>query len=141
VPIVSQLASDGNLIAGGLTAAIAQIMQIPNLATGPGSVLATLQGYLTTIQNDAASIAAATATPAASVVSEIVTFIGKFAPLAIGLLPGGSAIATAVLPIINAAISLTPGLLVAIGLTGGPATAIQGPYTPAVARSILAAAH
>jgi nucleoid-associated protein YgaU len=132
-PTVTQLATDAKLIASGLAAAIASIAAIPGVSA---ATVATLQADLATVQSDAASIAAATATPATSVVSEIVQAVQAIAPIALSLIPGASAI----VPIINAATSLLPGLLSAVGLSAATAGAKAPVYAPDQARLILGGA-
>ena len=56
----SQVATDVNLIASGVAAAIASIKQIPGV---PTATLTQLEAYLAIIQADAAKVASATATP------------------------------------------------------------------------------
>ncbi len=97
--------------------------------------VAQLKGYLATIKADAAQVAAATATPAVGIVQEIVQAVQAVAPIALSLVPGGFTL----VPVINAAVSLAPELLAAVGIVG----AVSGPvpvYSADQARLILVGA-
>ncbi len=124
----TQLATDVNLIASGLSAAIASISQIPGVSA---TVVSQLQADLATIQADAAKVAS---TPQASIVQEIGTVVQAVATIALPLIPGGSAVAATV----QAAVSLLPAVLAAAGVNG---VTIAAQFTPDQARLILAAAH
>jgi phage-related protein len=124
----SQLATDVNLIASGLAAAIASIQQIPGVAS---TTLTQLQADLTTIQADAAQVASA---PATSVVQAIGQAVQAVAALVLPLVPGGSSIEVTV----QAALSLLPEIMAAAGVSGATTTP---KFTPEQARLILAAAH
>ncbi len=127
-PSPSQLASDVNLIVTGLTAAVASIKQIPGV---PAPAVMQLQLYLTKIQADAQQIVA---TPAPSTVQEIGQVVQDVAAIALPLIPGGSVVEATV----QAAVSLLPTLMAAIGVSGA---ALSTKYDPDQARLILAAAH
>jgi hypothetical protein len=129
VQTVSRVASDVNLIASGVTAAMADIKLLPGM---PDAALTQLDFYLATIQADAAKVASATATPAASTIKEIAQVVQALASVALPLIPGGSAIEAA----IQAALSLLPVVLAAVGVAGAGAPA---KYQPDQARAILAA--
>jgi hypothetical protein len=132
-PPINPIATDTNLIAGGISAVIASITA--SAGSTPSANVVKLQGYLTTIQTDAAQVAAATATPATSVISEIAQTVQAIAPIALSLIPGGSAL----VDVVNAALSLLPSLLSAVGLSAATAGAKAPIYTPDQARLILAA--
>jgi hypothetical protein len=127
----SQLATDVQLIASGLSSAITAIAAIPGV---PAATVTQLQGYLATIKTDAGQVAAATASAGTNVVQEIASTVQTVAGIALPLIPGGSAI----VPIINAAISLLPTILAAAGVTS--ATKTSPVYSPEQARLILRAA-
>jgi hypothetical protein len=132
-PTPSQLATDTSLIASGLSAAIASIAAIPGVS--PATV-SQLQGYLATIEADATTVAAATVTTPTNIVEEIAQTVQAVASVALPLIPGG----TSLVALINAAVSLVPTILAAVGVSGA-APAGPLPYTPAQARLILAAAR
>jgi hypothetical protein len=125
----SQIAADVNLIASGLTAAIAQIGQIPGV---PSVATAQIDFYLATIQADAAKIAGATSTPAASSVQEVGQVVQALASVVLPLVPAGSVIEATV----KAAVSLLPVILAAVGVSGA---GVPAKYRPEQARAILAA--
>jgi len=125
----SQIAADVNLIASGLTAAVAQIGQIPEV---PSAALTQIDFYLATIQADAAKIARATSTPATSTVQEIGQVVQALASVVLPLVPTGSVIEATV----QAAVSLLPVILAAAGVSGA---GVPAKYRPAQARAILAA--
>jgi hypothetical protein len=124
----TQLATDVNLIASGLSSAIASISQIPGVSA---AIVSQLQADLATIQADAAQVANATQ-PA--IVQEIGTVVQAVATIALPLIPGGSAVAATV----QAAVSLLPVVLATAGVSGAP---VATQFTPEQARLILAAAH
>jgi hypothetical protein len=128
---VSQIATDVNLIASGLAAAVANIKQIRGV---PIAVLTQLEFYLVTIQTDAAKVASATSTPATSVVQEISQVVQALASIALPLIPAGSVIQAT----IQAALSLLPVILAAVGVSGAH---VSARYRPDQARAILAAAY
>lgn len=130
-PTVSQAATDANLIATGLSAAVTSIAAIPGV--DPATV-ATLQADLKIVQTDAAQIAATTSTPSTSTVSEIVQTVEAIAPIALALVPGGSAL----VPVIDAALSLAPVLATDLGVSGAVPGAVAPVYTAAQARALLA---
>ena len=129
----SQVATDVSLIASGLSSAITAIAAIPGV---PATIVTQLQGYLATIKTDAEQVATATATASAdaNIVQEIASTVQTVADIALPLIPGGSAIVL----IINAAISLLPTILAVVGVTS--ATRMLPVYTPDQARLILRAA-
>lgn len=132
-PTATQLAQDVNLVAAGLTAALAQVSAIPGIATATVTQLA---GYLATVQADAKIVAAGTAAAGTSVVQEIASGVQSIAAIVMPLVPSSSQITN----LINAAISLLPVILAAVGLVA--ADKVVPVYTPAAARLILAgAAH
>ncbi len=128
----SQLATDVQLVADGLAAAIADIAKIPGIAS---DTLTRLQGDLATIEGDAAKVAADTADAGTGAVQEIAAGVRLIAGIVLPLsgLPG------TVATVINAAVSLLPAILAAAGLVGASVTAPA--YTPEQARLILRAAH
>jgi hypothetical protein len=126
----SQIASDVNLVASGLAAAINDIKQIPGV---PAAALAQLELYLATIQADAAKVASATATPTTSTVQEISQVVQALASVALPLVPAGSVMQAT----IQAAVSLLPVILAAVGVSGA---GVPVSYRPSQARAILAAA-
>ena len=130
---LSQLASDANLIATGISSAVASIKLIPGL---PTAAVTQIEGYLATIQKDAAAIAAATTAPATGNVQEIAQAVQAIASV---VLPLGAAVPglAPFVPLIEAAISLLPAILAAVGVSGGELTGQR--YTPAEARLILSA--
>src|SRR4051794_5077309 len=100
----SQIATDVNLIASGLAAAIVSIRQIPGV---PTAALTQLESYLAIIQADADKVASATATPATAIVREINQMGQAIASVALPLVPAGSIMeATS-----QAAVSLLPVIL------------------------------
>ena len=125
----SRIASDVSLIASGLTAAMAEIKLLPGI---PAADLTRLDFYLATIQADAAKVASATSTPATSTIQEIAQVVQALASVALPLLPGGSVIEAA----IQAALSLLPVLLAAVGVSGA---GVPAKYQHSRARAILAA--
>jgi hypothetical protein len=127
----SQIAADVNLIAGGLSAAVPQIEQIPGVAS---AVLTQIEAYLATIQADAAKVAGATTTPPTSIVQEIGQVVQALASVVLPLVPAGSVIEVT----IEAAVSLLPVILAAAGVSGA---GVPVKYRPARARAILAAFH
>ncbi len=129
-PTPSQLTTDVNLIASGLSAAIRSIAAIPGV---PAADVARLNTYLATIQADAAAVAGETATPVTGTVQEIGQVVQAVAAVALPIIPGGSAI----LPVIQAAISLLPVILASVGASGAGVVAT---FSPDQARLILAAA-
>ncbi len=129
--VPSQVATDVQLIASGLSAAIAAVAAIPGV---PAATVTQLQGYLATIQTDAAQVASATASASTSTVQEIATTVQAVADVALPLIPGGAV----AVPLINAAVSLLPSILTAFGITS--ATKRAPVYTPDQARLILRAA-
>lgn len=128
-PTPSQLAADVNLVAAGLEAAVARIKKIPGL---PSAALAQIEIYLGIVEADAAKVAAAVASPPAGAVQEIAQVVQALASVALPLLPAGSVAEAA----IQAAISLLPVILAAIGVAGA---GVPARYAPADARAILAA--
>jgi|GEM_PF-3443728 hypothetical protein len=122
----SQLATDAQLIASGLASAITAIAAISSV---PAATVTQLQGYLATIKADAATVAAASA--GTSVVQEIASTVQTVADIALPLIPGGSAIVS----IVNAAVSLLPTILAAAGVTSAAKTSPI--YSPEQARLIL----
>ena len=136
VTAVNVGATDAGLIATGLASAVATLQATPNPTAAQQATLTQLQGYLATVQADAKQIAASTATPATSVISEIVQIVQTIAPIALSFVPGGGAI----VPIINAAVSLAPQLLADLGLSAATLNGQPLPtpkYTPDQARAIL----
>ncbi len=131
-PTVSQLASDASLIASGMAAVVTALQSQPGI---PAATLVQLQGYLATLQKDAAAVAAATATPATSTVQEIAQIVQTVAPIALSFVPGGGAVAA----IVQAAVALLPAITAAIGVAGAPLGAAPV-YAPDQARLILRAA-
>nr|WP_294522993.1 hypothetical protein [uncultured Rhodopila sp.] len=129
VQTASQIASDVKLIASGLTAATADIKLLPGI---PSAAVTQLDFYLATIQAGAAKVASATATPAASTIQEITQVVQALASVALPLVPAGSVIEAA----IQAALSLLPVILAAVGVSGA---GMQPKYQPSQARAILAA--
>ena len=134
-PVISQAALDANLIATGLEAGIAQVTA-EQTTPSPAftAAVAKLNGYLTTIQNDAAQVAAATATPPTSTLNEIETDAKAILTVVSPFLPDGSLI----LPIFTAAIDLGADLL---GTAGASVTPRPGAYSAQQSRAILAAAR
>lgn len=126
----SQLASDVRLIASGLASVVASLAQAPGV---PPATLARLQDWLDTIEADAAQVATASAGPGP--VPEFVRAVQALASIALPLIPGGSAIAA----LIDAAVSLLPMVLGAVGISG--ATLAAPVYAPDQARLILRAVH
>jgi hypothetical protein len=130
----SQIATDANLIATGLSAAVAQIALVPGVNQ---TTLATIQADVTLVQKDAASIASATSAPSASTVAEIVQTVQAVAPVALALVPGGSAL----VPVIDAAVSLAPALIADIEAVKTASAEAPGgtvaPYSAGEARLIL----
>jgi hypothetical protein len=126
-----QITTDVNLIASGLTAAIASIKQISDV---PAAALAQLESYLAIIQADVAKVASANATPATSTVREISQAVQAIASVALPLVPAGSVAQAA----IQAAVSLLPVILAAVGVSGA---GVPVEYRPSQARAILAATH
>jgi hypothetical protein len=126
----SQLASDVQLIASGLASAAAALMQVPGV---PAATLTQLQGYLDTIKADAAAVASGPS-GATGTVQEIASTVQVVASIALPLIPGGSAIVA----IVEAAVSLLPAILAAVGISG--TTGAVAVYTPDQARLILRAA-
>ncbi len=124
----TQLATDVNLIASGLSSVVASISQLPGVST---TVVTQLQADLATIQADAAKVAS---TAQSSVVQEIGQVVQAVAAIVLPLIPGGSALAATV----QAAVSLLPTVLAAAGVAGA---AVTTPFTPEQARLILAAAR
>jgi hypothetical protein len=130
-PTVSQIASDVNLIATGMTSVVTALQDVPNI---PAATLKQLQSYVVALQQAASTVATSTATPATSAVQEIVTVVEDIAPIALSFVPGGGAIAA----IVQAAISLLPVVTAAVGIAGAP---VKAPvYTPDNARLVLRAA-
>jgi hypothetical protein len=129
VQTASQIASDVKLIASGLTAAMADIKLLPGI---PDAAVTHLDFYLATIQADAAKVASSISTPAASTIQEIAQVVQALASVALPLVPDGSVIEAAV----QAALSLLPVILAAVGVSG---TGLAAKYQPAQARAILAA--
>nr|WP_294511936.1 hypothetical protein [uncultured Rhodopila sp.] len=125
----SQIASDVKLIASGLTAAMADIKLLPGV---PGAAVTQLDFYLATIQAGAAKVASATSVSTASTVQEIAQVVQAIASVALPLVPAGSVIEAA----IQAALSLLPAILAAVGVAGA---SVRTKYQPAQARAILAA--
>jgi hypothetical protein len=125
----SQIAADVQSIAAGLTAAMADIKLIPSI---PSAALTQLDFYLATIQADAAKVASALATPATSTLQEIAQVVQALASVALPLVPEGSVVEAT----IQAAVSLLPVILAAVGVSGA---GIPARYRPAQARAILAA--
>ncbi len=125
----SQIAADVNLIASGLAAATAQLGQIPGV---PNAALTQVDFYLATIQADAAKIAGALSTSATSTVQEVSQVVQALASVVLPLVPAGSVIEATV----NAAVSLLPVILAAVGVSGA---GVPAKYRPAQARAILAA--
>jgi hypothetical protein len=128
--VANVVASDVMLIAQGIESVAAAIAAMPGVDPAK---LAQIRGYVATIQKDAADIAAATATPAPTTISEIAQVVQALAPIALAVVPGGSAL----VPVVNAAVSMLPTVLAAAGVSGAIATAPT--YTPEQARMILAA--
>ncbi len=127
----SRLASDVNLVATGLAAALPAIAQVPGV---PAATIAQINADLASIQKDAAAVQAATAANGAapaSTVQEIASVVGDIATVALPLVPGGSAI----VPVVQAAEALLPGILSAADVVaaGAPANAMD----PSSARLIL----
>ena len=124
----SQLATDVGLIASGLASVVTSLAQAPGV---PAATLAQLQGWLATIEADAAQVAAASA--GAGGVVEFARAVQALAAIALPLIPGGSAIAA----LIDAAMSLLPMVLGTVGISGAPLAAPV--YAPDQARLILRA--
>ncbi len=127
----SRIAADVNLIASGLTAVVAQIGQIPGV---PSAALTQVDFYLAKIEADAVKIARATSTPATSTVQEVSQVVQALASVVLLLVPAGSVIEAT----IQAAVSLLPVILAAVGVAGA---GVPAKYPPARARAILAAFH
>jgi hypothetical protein len=127
----SQLATDVQLIAAGLTAAIADIKQVPGVSS---AAVIQLDDDLATIQADAAKVATSVATPATSTVQEIGQVVQAVAAVVLPLVPAGSVIEAT----IQAAVSLLPVVLAAVGVSGA---GVPAKYEPEQARLILAAAR
>ncbi|PPQ27079.1 hypothetical protein [Rhodopila globiformis] len=126
----SQIATDVNLIAAGLATTVNSIRQIPGV---PTAAVTQIEQYLTTIQADAAQVASATATPATSTVQEISQVVQALASVALPLVPAGSVMQAT----IQAAVSLLPVILAAVGVSGA---GVPVTFLPSQARTILAAA-
>lgn len=124
----SQIATDVNLVASGLSAAVTQVAAIPGINP---TVVAQLQADLALIQKDAAQVAADTAAPSASLVQEIASTVQAVATVALPLVPGGAPF----VPVIQAAVSMLPTLLAAVHVSG--AAPVATAYTPNAARLIL----
>jgi hypothetical protein len=135
-PTVTTAASDANLIATGVAAAIAAIQASPSLTAGQQASLAQIQGYSNTIATDAAAIAA---NGSASAAQDIETVVSDLAPIALSLIPGDAT----VIDIIQAALSLAPQVLADLGVTAtsvkAGAVAPSATMPPDVARSKLRA--
>jgi hypothetical protein len=125
----SQITADVNLIASGLTSAIADFRQIPAI---PTAALTQVDFYLATIQADAAKVAAAASAPATTTLQEIAQVVQALASVVLPLVPAGSVIEAT----IQAAVSLLPAILAAAGVAGA---GLPVKYGPARARAILAA--
>jgi hypothetical protein len=129
VQTASQIASDVNLIASGLSAVMAEIKLLPDI---PAADVTQLDFYVATIQAGAAKVASTVSTPATSTIQEIAQVVQALASVALPLVPGGSAIEVA----IQAALSLLPVILAAVGVSGA---GLPTKYQPSHARAILAA--
>jgi hypothetical protein len=126
-----QLASDVELIAGGLEAALPAIGAIRG---APKEVLDRLGSEVAVVQKDAAAISAALGAHAAVPVpqaQEIAGIVGDVASTIIPEIPGG----VAFLPVIQAAQALVPELLAAAGIAA--AAPVEALPSPEVARAIL----
>ena len=131
---VSQGAMDAELIASGIGAALAAVKAISGASS---TLIDQLQGYVTTIQEDATAIATATASTGANLAQFIEAAVKAAAPLLLSLIPGGSALASTITPLVNAAVSLVSSLLSEYGVTSEIVTSEMPKYTPAEARLIL----
>lgn len=115
VPAPSQLATDVGLVASGLASVVAAIAALPGVSA---ATVAQVQGYIATIQADAAQVAAATANVGTSVVQEIATTVSAVAGVVLPLFPATAGIAA----IVQAAMSLLPTIMAAVGITSAPST-------------------
>jgi len=130
VTTVSAAATDANLIAAGVASVIATLQTQPIVTASQQATLTQMQGYLATIQADAAALAK---TPSTSTAQEIVTVVQTLAPLALSFVPGGSTVAV----LVNAALSLAPQLLADLGVAGATMGAAPVKYSADEARLIL----
>lgn len=105
----TQLAADTNLIASGLSAAVVSLQAIPGLSP---AALIKVQSDLALVQADAQKIAVATVPTSSSLVQEIAQGVQAIADVALPVIPNGSAIVA----VINAAVSLLPVILAAAGV-------------------------
>lgn len=124
----SQLATDVQLVASGVTAAVQQIAAIPGVSA---SVLTRVQADALTVSADAAKVAAAAASATGGLVQQIAAAVKEIAALVLPLFPSTQPF----VPLIEAALSLLPVLLASAGVSGSAGTTPV--YTPEEARLIL----
>ncbi len=130
--VVSQVATDANLIAQGMSAVVMSLQAIQP-PIDPATLLK-LQGYVATLQKDSAAVAAATTTPATSTIQEIANVVQALAPIALSFIPGGGTLGA----VVQAAVALLPAVTSVVS-TAAAATPNDA-VTYAAARLTLAKA-
>lgn len=127
-----QLAADVDLIAGGLQAALPEIVKIHGI---PATTIDILSTDFALVQKDAAEINAALNAHAAlpaNRVQEIANVLGTIVSAVLPGIPNGAEF----IPVVQAAQALMPELLAAVGIAA--ASAEDGLPQPEVARMLLA---
>lgn len=123
----SQIAADVSAISTAFTKGLPSLLSIPGIAA---SVATQLSGYLADIKSIATTIGA---NASATTMQQFVQDVEAFADLALPLIPGGAGFMVA----INAALSLLPAILAAVGVS---ASAMAAPaMTDTQARAALKA--
>jgi hypothetical protein len=134
-PTVSTIVSDTALVENGVATAVAFLQTLPTLA---GSLtLATITKDLAEVESATTAIASVATTSTGLLAQQIASAVAEFAPIALSFIPGGSV----VIGIVNAVVSLIPGILAFAGVAGAPFKAPEKAtlMSPDEARSKLAA--
>lgn len=129
----SQIATDVELVAAGLTAAINQVVGLPI----PAATIATLKADLAQVQAAAQAVAASVGPVPTASIQSIVQAVQAIADIVLPMFPATMSF----VPVINAALSMLPALLAAVGIKGLTLKAQAPKYSAAEARLILAGAH
>ncbi len=133
----SQLATDVQLISAGISSFAGSLGKQVGISDG---LVAKVTKYAKQVSDDAAAVSAATsgltnATDTTGLVKEIASCVQAIADVALPQIKG-LANASLYVSLIDAAVSLLPTILAAVGLTAAPSAAAI--YAPTEARLILA---
>lgn len=124
----TQLQTDVETLADGVAGIVGALTSLPANLQPSADVMAQIQAEIATIKADSAQIAAA-ASPDAGTIKQISAAVGVVAALVAPFFPAAPTVGM----VVQAALSLLPVILAAIGVTG----ASEGKFTPDEARLIL----